>query len=442
FVVDRAVSGQRFVVDRAVSGQRFVVDRAVSSQRFVVDRAERLHVGYILKQYPRLSETFILNEILGLEAYAATVSVFSLRHADEGRFHPALASVRASVSYPRTVDKTAFLDAISALPRLHADRLPSVLEFVDRLPADRRARVLLDAIAVAEQADANGITHLHAHFLTIAAHTAHIVHLLTGLPYTVTAHAKDIYRHTVDWELAAHVGRHATAVITVCDANLAFLAERLAGSGTTLARVYNGLGPQEPAAPMSDRIPGLVLGVGRLVEKKGFDLLIDAVAKLVPRRPEISCVIIGDGDRREALEAQAGELGIDDRITFAGAQPQHEVADWLRRAHVLAAPCRVGADGNQDALPTVLLEALGAGLPAVTTPVAGIPEIVEHGREGLIVDVGDAAALACGIETLLDDGATWQSMSGAGPVKLAGTFDRRATVAQLVDTIAAGRRAA
>lgn len=393
-----------------------------------------LHVGYILKQYPRLSETFILNEILGLEANEVDVSIFSLRHATEGRFHPAVASVKGAVHYVADPNKNAFLDALRALPNLQTDQLPEVFDFLDLLPADRRSRLALGAIEIAQRAQASGISHLHAHFLTVAAHTAHLVHLLTGMPYTITAHAKDIYRHTVDWDLAARIATRASAVITVCDANLHYLKHRLDGSDVNLIRIYNGLGPQDPPAPTAARTPGLVLGVGRLVEKKGFDLLLQTIADLATARPEVRAVIVGDGDQRAALETQAKQLGIAERVTFTGPLPQHEVSRWLRKAAVMAAPCRVGSDGNQDALPTVLLEALGAGLPAVTTPVAGIPEIIDHDLEGLIVPCDDSAALTAGVASLLDDPARREAMSLAGPIKLAQCFDRRHTIAELIDT--------
>jgi colanic acid/amylovoran biosynthesis glycosyltransferase len=392
---------------------------------------ERLHVGYVLKQYPRLSETFILNEILGLEQAGVQVSIFSLRHATEGRFHPGIASVRGDVNYLPSADKAAFLAAVRALPDLNTDQLGAVLDFVDLLPPDRQARVLLDAVEVANRVRTSGIDHLHAHFLTIAAHTAHIVHLLTGVPYTVTAHAKDIYRHTVDWPVAERVARQATFIVTVCDANLRHLQTRLPGA--RLTRIYNGLGPQQPPTDLADRTRHLVVGVGRLVEKKGFDILLHAVARLASDFADAQCVLVGDGDQRTALETLASTLGITDRVTFTGSLPQPQVAEWLRRAHVMAAPCRVGDDGNQDALPTVLIEALGAGLPAVATPIAGIPEIIEHGSAGLLVPENDAAALATGLAGVMTDDAIWSAMSTAGPEKLVARFDRDRTISDLVD---------
>ena len=291
-----------------------------------IERSDELHVAYILKQYPRLSETFILNEVLGAEASNVDVTIFSLRHATEGRFHPGIAAVKGAVHYVADLDKTAFLGALQALPSLHLDRLADVLEFVDQLPSERRARLVVNAIEIANECEKRGVDHLHAHFLTVAAQTAHLVHLLTGLPYSVTAHAKDIYRHTVDWDLAARIAGHAAAVVTVCDANLKFLSHRLDGTDARIVRIYNGLGPQDAPSATSARTEGTVLAVGRLVEKKGFDLLLDAIAELSPSRPDLHCVLVGDGDQRAALQSQALRLGIDDRVTFTGPLPQNEVA--------------------------------------------------------------------------------------------------------------------
>ncbi len=394
--------------------------------------SEPMHVAYLLKQYPRLSETFILSEILGLEEHGVKVSVHSLRHATEGRFHPLVAAVRGEVHYAADATKAAFLDALRALPDLGSDRLTAALTFVDRLPEDRRARLLLQAIDVAEKCIQSEVDHLHAHFLTVASHTAHLVHLLTGIPYTVTAHAKDIYRHTVDWDIAARVAGHAAAVITVCDANVRFLTPRLDGSGARIERVYNGLAPQSPPVSAGERPSNVVLGVGRLVEKKGFDVLLAAVAQLRTSHPDLQCVLVGDGDRRSSLEALASDLGISHAVTFTGALPQPAVADWLRRSTVLALPCRVGTDGNQDALPTVLLEGLAAGIPAVATDVAGVPEIISDGIEGLVIRECDPTDLAAALDRILSSTPLREAMSAAGPAKLAERFDRGRTISELL----------
>jgi glycosyltransferase involved in cell wall biosynthesis len=397
--------------------------------------SEHRRVGYVLKQYPRLSETFVLNEILGVEAAGVDVTVYSLRPPTEGRFHAAIAQVQGEVHYLPRAEKLPFFEAVQAAARIEPAALERALAFCSDLPSEHRAETLLQGLHLAAAVRRDELDHLHAHFMTIAARTAHVAHLLTGVGYTVTAHAKDIYRSTVDWDVLGRIAAAADAVITVCDANLRYLSHRLDGSGARLQRIYNGLGPQDPPAPLQQRRRGLVLGVGRLVEKKGFDVMIDSIAHLAAVRPEVTGVIVGDGEDREQLERRVDELGLTDRIRFTGALPQDQVAEWLRSAHVVVAPCRVGDDGNQDALPTVLLEALGAGTPAVSTPVAGIPEIVEHGRHGLLVPSDDPVALAMAVAELIDDDRRWQDMSDAGPIRLAERFDRTKTVAALVQTM-------
>lgn len=387
-------------------------------------------VLYVLKQYPRLSETFILHELVALEAEGVGVDVYSLRPPLEGRFHPALSQFRGEVRYAPDFGRTETAEAFAALGEVGPERLPHVLAFLQRVRPEHRAELLVQTLHLARLVRREGYGHLHAHFLTIAAHAAHIVHLLTGVPYSVTAHAKDIYRHAVDWDTAREVAASAARIVTVCDANRAHLEPRLTGARIT--RIYNGLGPQDPPAPsLADRDMFTILGVGRLVEKKGFHVLLEAVARLRSDFPALRVVLLGDGEERTALEGQALALGLGGTVHFAGAVLQDEVARWLRRAHVLAAPCLVADDGNQDALPTVLLEALAAGLPAVTTPIAGIPEIVDDCVHGLIVAPDDATALADGLARAMSDHALWERMALAGPHRLASRFDRGSTIRSL-----------
>lgn len=390
-------------------------------------------VGYVLKQYPRLSETFILNELLGLQAHVQP-SVYSLRLPSDGRFHPGTAAFTGSVSYVPAVSRSTVFGAFEALERAGV-RAKAALDFVSLLPEAYRGSVLSMALHVSSAATEARVDHLHAHFLTIASHVACTAHLLTGIPFSVTAHAKDIYKSGIDWSVVRAVAESARAVVTVCDANSTHLRSKLAGSSVRITRIYNGLPPQPPIPREQDRESDLVLGVGRLVEKKGFDLLLRAAAALRDHGRPVQCVLVGDGDQRASLEALARTLGLDGAVTFTGSLPAHKVAEWMRRAMVVAAPCRIGRDGNQDALPTVLLEALGAGVPAVSTPVAGIPEIIADGVEGLIVPVEDVRSLAAAIGRLLDDRRLWRDLSKAGPIKVARRFDAGDATRALLDVV-------
>ena len=388
-------------------------------------------IGYVLKKFPRLSETFVLSELLAIEAQGAAVTVLSLRRPDDARFHGELAELDAEVRYIGEFGRATVRRGLRTLGALDAVAHRQVVDFADRLGPERGVDVLLQAIEVAEEVRRLELDHLHAHFATIASHVAYLAHLITGVPFSVTAHAKDIYRHTIDWSVTGEVLTAASTVVTVCDANAEHL-RRLVPEAN-VRRIYNGMRRTRPAEHDPATRDPLVLGVGRLVEKKGFDTLVDAMAELRNRGRHTECVIVGDGDERPALERRITALDLTDRVRLVGARPQHVVADWLRRARVLAAPCQVGSDGNQDALPTVLLEALAAGLPVVSTPVAGIPEIVDHLGQGLIVPERDAVAVADAIELLLDHEARWRDLSLAGPPRVDERFDRATTAGELLD---------
>lgn len=392
-------------------------------------------IGYVLKKFPRLSETFVLNEILGVEASGNEVTVFTHRPPDDEPRHPELELVRAEVTLLPPFGSQA---TFSMLGRLQADtelvkNLGAALQFCSQLPDARRMEILLQGVCLAAEVRQRGLDHLHAHFMTVAAHLAHIAHLLTHVPYSVTAHAKDIYRHGIDTAVFQAVAKRARAIITVCDANHRHIRKHLLGdSPCELIRIYNGLPLLEilkdPATP---REPALIVAVGRLVEKKGLGVLLEACKILKSEGRKFECVIVGDGEERVRLETLALELGVDDRVRFLGAAPRKVALDWMRRARVLAAPCLTGTDGNQDALPTVLIEALALSLPSVSTPVAGIPEIITDGRHGLIVPERDPKAFAQGLARMLDDHRFWGECSSRCRPHAEALFDQRKTLPQL-----------
>lgn len=199
-------------------------------------------VGYVLKKYPRLSETFILDEILGLESSGIDVSIYSLRFPDEPRFHADLAQVNGLVQYLSLFGSAGTMEAFRTLRELGEEAwqgLDRALAFLEFLPPERRASLLVQGLNLAALVGRQSIDHLHAHFMTVAAHTAYLAHLFTGVPFSVTAHAKDIYRETVDPVVFRQIGRAANAVITVCEANRIHIREILEGEGR-VELVYNG----------------------------------------------------------------------------------------------------------------------------------------------------------------------------------------------------------
>ncbi|MEE8312265.1 MAG: glycosyltransferase [Candidatus Binatia bacterium] len=357
-------------------------------------------IAYILKRYPRYSETFIVNEILAHEAAGLEVEIFALRHPNDTHFQDAISRVRAPVTYLPTSDIKAS-DFWKGLKKTMA-RFPG---WHDALASAGAATVrdAHQAMALAREVRSRGITHLHAHFATSAATVARLTSLVCGVPYTITAHAKDIFHEDIeDDDLKAKLA-DAAAVITVSDYNLSFLTEKFGDAAARVERLFNGLHLDRfPYRDPADRAP-LIVSVGRIIEKKGFDDLVSACALMREGGRDFRCVIIGTGELEQQLRDQIDRLGIGSHVELAGPRPQAQMVDVVREAAVFAAPCVVGRDGNRDGLPTVLLEAMALGTPCVSTDVTGIPEVVRDGETGLIVAQHDPAALAAALSRLLDD---------------------------------------
>lgn len=400
-----------------------------------------MRIGYVLKKYPRLSETFIVNEILGLESREVETAIYSLNPPNDARFQPSVGAVRGEVTYLPPFGSGAAAAAFDVLgdedPRPR-ERFREAMELLRWLPGEKHAKIMVQALHMVAAARRDGLDHLHAHFMTVAAHVTCLAHVLSGIPFTVTAHAKDIFRSTVDRAVFDEVARRARAIITVSEYNRRFIEDHLleTGSPARIEVIYNGLPLDDVPVGNGARDPDLVLGVGRLVEKKGFDVMLHAIASLRAAGRNVRGMIVGTGEEREALERLASELGLGGAIEMPGAMQRDEVLALMRRARVLAAPCVTGRDGNRDALPTVLIEALASGLPVVTTSVGGIPEIVEDGVHGRVVPERDQDAFTAALSSTIDDDSLWSSMAAEGPARARERFDRERTIERFLDVVA------
>jgi len=355
-------------------------------------------VAYVVKRYPRYSETFIVNEILAHEAAGLGVEIFSLYPPVDTHFQDNIALVRAPVHYlPGEGSKVAGFwsalgNASTALP-----------DFWSKLGRVRNSEVrdVVQGIALARLVRERGISHLHAHFGSAPGSVARIAALFAEVSYSLTLHAKDIFHESVNAEDLGPKLADASAVVTVSDYNASHLRREF---GTAqLRRIYNGvdLSRFRYAAPAGR--PPLLVAVGRLVEKKGFVHLIEACHLLAAEGCSFSCRIIGGGEMEAVLRQRISDLALVDKVQLLGPCPQSEATRHIQQAALLAAPCVVGADGNRDGLPTVLIEAMALGTPCVATEVTGIPEIVQDGITGLLVPQADAVALAGAIKRLLHD---------------------------------------
>lgn len=387
-------------------------------------------IAYLLKKFPRLSETFVLSEILGQEALGAHVHVFSRRSPDDEPRHAQLARLRATVEVlpdSRALDPWSVLFERGGDPSELLERVRRTYERYADLEIERLGPLMGEALWLLRRTRELSIEHVHAHFATDSALVAMLLHSLGGPGYSVTAHAKDIYRSTVSPRRLGAILEGSRFTVTVCDANVrhiqACVDERAA---RRVRRLYNGIDVEAFATPADrERDPYTVLSIGRLVEKKGFDTLLESAALIAPRDGRLRVDVIGDGEDRAKLIERSKELGLETRVRWLGPLPQEQVREHLASAALFALPCKIGEDGNRDALPTVLLEAQAAGLPCVSTPVSGIAEILDDGRAGVLTPIGDAHALAAAIERLLQRREERERLSAAGRARALECFDLR-----------------
>jgi glycosyltransferase involved in cell wall biosynthesis len=412
-------------------------------------------IGYVLKMYPRFSETFILNEILELERQGTDVRIFSLRKPDDGRFHAGLARVRAPVTYlPEYpfADRAQIFSAHRALARSIPRRYRQVLLYAFTRGNLHAIKRFWQAGVLAHELQNRPVSHLHAHFATSATRVAMLVNMLIGTPYSFTAHAKDIFLNTVSHDTLRDKIRMAEFVVTVSDFNREYLTEIGHAPGESnvkrfvppaglqipngrIRRLYNGIDVDQfdtgSDVPIRESGIPLILGVGRLVEKKGFDVLVHACALLRDRKIAFRCDIVGKGPQEHALRQLIAELKLEDRVHLIGPRSQDALVTAYREAAIFALPCVVGADGNRDGLPTVLLEAMAMQLPVVSTDVTGVPEIVDDSKTGFVVPQNSAAAIAVALEHLLNDRTLRERMGAAGRERVLRDFNLHTNVAVL-----------
>jgi glycosyltransferase involved in cell wall biosynthesis len=388
-------------------------------------------VMFVLKGYPRLSETFVAQEILGLQRRGVKIAIASLRHSTDPARHPIHDEITAPVFYlPEYLHREprrslAAWRRAATLPGYAGARAEFVAD-CRRDPTRNRIRRFGQACVLAAELPA-GTTHLHAHFIHTPASVARYAARMHALPFSVSAHARDIWT-TLDWDLSAKL-REAAWTVTCNAAGAARL--RALEPDHPAALIYHGLDLDRfPPAPgrrpardgADSRNPVRLLCVARAVDKKGINVLLDALAE-IPARHHWTLDHIGGGPGLPALRRHAVRRGLGDRVRWHGAQPQAAVLRALRRADVFALACRRDRDGDQDGLPNVLMEAQSQALPVVTTRIAGIPELIADGETGLLATPGDTRSLAEALTRVIADPALRDRLGGAGERRLRADFD-------------------
>jgi glycosyltransferase involved in cell wall biosynthesis len=384
-------------------------------------------VAFVLKGYPRLSETFIAQEIFALEQRGFDILIVSLRHPTDRATHPVHRLIRAALLYlpeylhqePRRV----WQGWLRSRQRSGYRRARAAwLADLRRDPTPNRIRRFGQALVLAAELP-NNIACLHAHFLHTPASVARYAALIAGLEWTVSAHAKDVWTLPA-WEKRAKLAEAEWAV-TCSEAARRHLTG-LAPRPDAVWLCYHGLDLElfQTAPPRPNRNDGsdpqhpvLLLSVGRAVPKKGYGDLLAALA-LLPAGLEWRFVHIGGGALASALKRQAERLGLSRRVEWRGAVAQPEVLAAYREADLFVLASKVAKDGDRDGLPNVLIEAQSQRLACVATDVSAIPELIEGGVTGLLTPPGNPAALAQALTSLIRDPARRSRLGAAGEYRV------------------------
>ncbi|MCP1336537.1 glycosyltransferase [Futiania mangrovi] len=390
-------------------------------------------VAVVLKGYPRLSETFIAQEILALQRLGLDQRIVSLRHPTDPAIHPVHEAIQAPVLYlPEYLHEEPLrvLRGVAAAGYLPGWRKALSVWRRDLARDRTRNRIRRFGQACVLAAELPGdVRHLHVHFLHTPASVARYAAMMRGMTWSYSAHAKDIWT-TPDWEIAEKLADASWG--TTCTAYGAERLRALAPGPDAVDLVYHGLDltrfgvhpDRQPAAPPT------IVCVGRAVAKKGLDTVLDALARL-PEGLDWRFVHIGGGPLLKPLKAQVQRLGIAERCTWRGAQPQAQVLASLREATVFVLASRIAPDGDRDGLPNVLMEAQSQAVPVVATAVAAIPELVRDGETGLLVPPDDPEALSAALARLLGDPAFARRLGAAGEARVRTDFSMQGGIDRL-----------
>jgi len=401
-------------------------------------------VGYVMSRFPKLTETFILTEMLAVEATGVRIELFPLLREGARTVHPeALPFVERAHYLPflSPAILASHLALFAAGPRRYLGTLATVLR-----GTWGSANFFFGALGIwpkvghaARLMRAAGVEHVHCHFATHPALAGFVIQRLVGIPFSFTAHGSDLH---VDRTMLCAKVREARFVVTVSESNREVFNQECGGPIANLEVIRCGIDTalfaandaRPSAIDVADdaEAPFRILMVGTLHEVKGQAHLIEALARMVAAGPRVACVIVGDGPDRDALERLAMHRSIADRVTFVGRRTRAEVAALMADSDVLVVPSVPTRSGKREGLPVVIAEAMGIGLPVVASRLAGIPEIVIDGETGYLTPPGDPAAIAVSLERLRRDTGTRHRLGRAGRALVERDYDMHRNAAVLV----------
>lgn len=384
--------------------------------------------AYLFERFPSFTQTFCYREVVELRRQGFAPAIFAVRRpqGEPGQdWDPAIA---AAVEY--LPDDERLVREIDRA--LRKGKLPEeAARAIKGWGRESDFLRLYQAAWLGPRLQALGVRHVHAHFAGLAARTAYWIECFCGIGFSFTAHANDIFSpKPFTISLGKLVGG-ARAVVTVSDFGVEYLRGKFPDDAAKIQRVYNGIELARFAPATFDAPIPMIVSIGRLIEKKGFADLLEACRRLAEQGIDFRAEIIGEGPLAAALQTQIGAAGLTKRVTFTGPLPQREVIRRLAQGVVFALPCVTEAGGGMDNLPTVVMEAMAAGLPVVSTPIGGVPEMVRDGVTGFLVPERQPALLAEALARLLGDRALAHSLGKSGREEAATRFAIEESARQL-----------
>lgn len=395
-------------------------------------------IAYVMSRFPKLTETFVLDEILELQRRGVAVEVFPLWREPADVVHPEARAVVRRAHFTPTLDLRILADNLRCLgsaPGLYLGTLWTLV----RANA-RSLRFLLGALAIFPKAchfalrmKALGVTHVHAHFASHPAAAAFVASRLSGIPWSFTAHGSDLHREQAMLEEKV---REARFVVAISEYNRRFILDRVGDAYADKVRVIHcGVDPEAYGRSAGSADVLELVCIGTLHAVKGQRILLDACALLSARGVAWRCHLVGDGPDRRALERYAGTLAIADRVVFHGSCERERVRALLGRMDVGVAPSVPTPDGRREGIPVSLMEAAACGLPLVASRLSGIPELVHHEENGLLFEPGDAGELASALARLAEEPETRVRLGDAARRRLVAEFSLGRNVERLLQHV-------
>ncbi|MGI8873346.1 MAG: glycosyltransferase, partial [Egibacteraceae bacterium] len=393
-------------------------------------------VAYTMSRFPKISETFVLYELLAVEREGVTVELYPLLRERVDLMHPEAVPLMERAHFQPFLSGAILRSQLHFLrhhPRRYLTTLFGLLKgtwgslnfFVGGIGIFPKVAHMARLMA------ADGVRHVHCHFATHPALAGWVVHRLVGIPYSFTAHGSDLHvdRHMLPQKVA-----QAAFVVTISEDNREVIVRTCGEWARERVHVVQCGVEVDELAPASGARRGehfAVLCIGTLHEVKGQRYLLEACRLLADAGIDVACTIVGEGPDRAALEAWIDRQRLASCVTLAGQRSRREVAAFLAAADVVAVPSVPTPSGKREGIPVVLMEAMSSGVPVVASGISGIPEIVEHERTGLLVPPGDAAALAAALRRLHDDASLRKRLAAAGRDKVVRDFNLRTGAAHL-----------